>query len=297
MYSTQIEATLARLIMREHGIILTELPHAGSRNIREQKLCKQFFLVSAPADDSQQHRPCPPPLNILSLMPPPPGFCNTQHHTALAQICERARLANHPFVLPAHQAQVHTVELRSSQERTTHRRIAVMRSFVPDGSLRDALNSKASPNIRKPYSSKYAQRAGGSDIVGSAVLVGGNSGEGVVGTALGITTVAVFGRQLLEALRFLRALGVPGTHVHAGNLMLDTMSADERADGDGAVCCRVSEFELALLGAPPYPLLLARPHPACEGQQYSVAPDVLAFGHVMHFVVAQSPAGNIGARH
>ena len=103
-------------------------------------------------------------------------------------------------------------------------------------------------------------------------------------------TVASFGRQILEAMRFLQSVGLPCVHVHAGNVLLD-----------GSGHCRLSEVELALLRAPSAGEQLARPARADEPDEprrgvaeagsatadvrlaggWSIGGDVVAFGHLL----------------
>lgn len=87
--------------------------------------------------------------------------------------------------------------------------------------------------------------------------------------------VALYGRQVLEGLRFLKLCGLPCVHTHSGNVLLDK-------GGQGATVCRISEFELALLGAVPYGRLLALPRLSHGSRGFKVSRDVIAFGHLLY---------------
>mmetsp|Transcript_23966 Transcript_23966/g.64284 ORF Transcript_23966/g.64284 Transcript_23966/m.64284 type:complete len:291 (-) Transcript_23966:311-1183(-) len=87
--------------------------------------------------------------------------------------------------------------------------------------------------------------------------------------------------QVLEGLRFLRACGLPCSHAHAGNVFIDKLEG-------GAVACRISEYELSLLGASPFGVLLAIPRPAPGARAFSVGRDVLAFGHLLYEMLTSS---------
>ena len=121
----QAEAALARLLARERRDVIStppfvELPHAGSRNLRERQLAKQFYLGVAPAEDQQAwgsyiaesewHGPAAtrPPLRILSLMRLPPAAAgwDAAHQLAFEEVVTAIGAVGHPFVLPAHLAQV-----------------------------------------------------------------------------------------------------------------------------------------------------------------------------------------------
>ena len=67
--------------------------------------------------------------------------------------------------------------------------------------------------------------------------------------------LALFGRQLLEGLRFLRACGVPAAHVHAGNLLLRRVSVPPGSPADSGWAVRASTRRplcaTPRMGAPP----------------------------------------------
>lgn len=75
-------------------------------------------------------------------------------------------------------------------------------------------------------------------------------------------------------MRFLSACGLPGAHVHAGNVIVDRR--------DGGWTCRISEWEMALYGAPSHSSYLAMPRLAHGARSFSVSRDVLTFGHLLY---------------
>jgi PX domain-containing protein kinase-like protein len=50
--------------------------------------------------------------------------------------------------------------------------------------------------------------------------------------------IRLYGRQILEAAKFLHSLGLPVTHLHTGNIFVEDN------------VCRLSDFENAVLGIP-----------------------------------------------
>ena len=235
----QSEAALARLLARERRHVIcmppfVELPHAGSRNLRERRLAKTFYLGVTPAEDQASwssylaagdDATTRPPLRVLSLTRLPHAGWTATEHAAFERICRAVNEANHPFLLPAH-----LLVTMASRER-----LVSVRTFMPDGSLKDSLHG--GPDPRRPYSSKYARaRSRGFHVartmeiqtetnvpeLAAARMVGGDLPPPAQPAPLSLASVAAFGRQILEALRFLRAAGVPGVHVHTGNVMIDT---------------------------------------------------------------------------
>ena len=75
--------------------------------------------------------------------------------------------------------------------------------------------------------------------------------------------MAVFGRQVLEGMAYLKTCGLRCTHVHCGNILML----------DGGEACAVSEYEQSMLGFRPQLL------PLLIGKQ---EPEVWAFGHVLY---------------
>ena len=148
---------------------------------------------------------------------------------------------------------------------------------------------------RLPYSAKYARLRGAAD--GSGTGGGAASSTGASGDAnhgggpapqpLSASRLALFGRQILEGLRFLRACGVPAAHVHPGNLLVRRVAVPVGSPPDSGWTCLISEYELALVGSPSFAdqahLAVPRLH-AASVSPFSIPRDVLAFGHVLYFM-------------
>ena len=84
--------------------------------------------------------------------------------------------------------------------------------------------------------------------------------------------------QLLEAMAFLTAAGLPCVHVHAGNVLL------EQTNHGLGTACRISELEMALVLAPAYcdGKKLARPQLAPGASYYTVPREVVVWGYVVY---------------
>ena len=169
----------------------------------------------------------------------------------------------------------------------------VLRRLLPRGSLRDHMHAVSTPTL--PSSVKY-----GTALLShpaSAVLTAAASAAALaaerssrhsgsapprLNAALERSAVPLparlassVGRRVLAAAAALEARGLPASHLHAGNVLLD-----EHA-------CRLSEYELPLLGLPPYHELLAkpRPHPLAT-EPFRVRPSTLAAAHLLYEMVA-----------
>eukprot|EP01051_Picozoa_sp_SAG22_P006317 SAG22_NODE_408_length_10942_cov_6.157429_2_plen_372_part_00 len=114
-------------------------------------------------------------------------------------------------------------------------KLLVFREFAPRGSLKDRIHRKADPKQR--WAAKY-----------------GFKGEG-----LKERQVALYGKQVLEAMAYLHTLGLPCTGIHTGNILM-------RASD----WCQVADFEGCAVGLPPY---------KAERVMQS---DILAFGHILY---------------
>ena len=145
-------------------------------------------------------------------------------------------------------------------------RVAVYRRFIRHGSLRDALHRVTDPS--QPHHAKYddanakpellskgspngspenSVHGGSAAAAAAAAANAADPSGGVLRSAMPLPAqlVALYGRQVLEAMTYLAGTGVPTVHVHAGNVLL------EHAPATGAAgVCRVAEWELALLRAP-----------------------------------------------
>ncbi|XP_004348895.2 hypothetical protein CAOG_02145 [Capsaspora owczarzaki ATCC 30864] len=121
----------------------------------------------------------------------------------------------------------------------------VIRDICAMGSLKDRIYNCSKP--RNPFMLKYFADARG--------------------TELNDVTIRRYGRQLLEALKFLHLNNIPFGHLHSGNILLD---------GD---VCKLTDIENGLLGVPskhrPHLMLL---------RKISSLPmaDVYSFGHVLY---------------
>lgn len=86
-----------------------------------------------------------------------------------------------------------------------------------------------------------------------------------LGVAPSEQKIAVFGRQILEALRYLEFINVPYYHLTAGNIIMD----------NGV--CQLTGIELTLLGVRPS----VHEHLARLVKKNPAASPVLQFGHVL----------------
>ena len=80
-----------------------------------------------------------------------------------------------------------------------------------------------------------------------------------------------FGREILEGLATLSALGIPFPHLHAGNILIDV-------GGEGQPTARLAEYELAVLGAVTSRAPLGQRPPSAP----PLSEEVVRFGHVLH---------------
>ncbi|XP_017467159.1 PREDICTED: PX domain-containing protein kinase-like protein [Rhagoletis zephyria] len=119
----------------------------------------------------------------------------------------------------------------------------VVRRFYKQGTLKDIL-CMATP--KNPFLSKYGNPKGR--------------------TALTMKQVAIYGRQILEALIFIHSKGYPYGHLHAGNIVI----VDD--------CVKLLDIENYLLGVPAF----YRPFFVQHSKIHSVENiDVYSFGHVL----------------
>lgn len=133
----------------------------------------------------------------------------------------------HPYILPSR-----TVDF------VVDKKICLaIRPFSRDGSLRDKLY-RVVP--KTPYHKKY--------------------GTGSNSYTLNAKQAALYGRQILEALSFLRSLRFPYPQLHAANVIL---YQDK--------CC-LADLESSIIGLPPFHL----PH-----MDTFTSPEVICFGHVL----------------
>lgn len=143
----------------------------------------------------------------------------------------------HPYILPI-------LEADYIPEKDF---LVVFRPLSKSGSIRDLVHN-AKP--RDSYDKKYAK----------------------AGKPFSLRLISEFGRQILEALLFLRSRRIPYPHLHSGNVILDREKKT----------CRLTDIESALIGLEPrYAGVLAEA-PARD----EVDVEVLCFGHVLYEMAA-----------
>lgn len=119
----------------------------------------------------------------------------------------------------------------------------LIRRFHKQGTLKDIL-CMATP--KNPFLSKYGNPKGR--------------------TTLTIKQIALYGRQILEALSFLHSKGMPYGHLHSGNIVIE----DE--------CVKLLDIENYILGVPAF----YRPFFVQHSKLHSTdVIDVYCFGHVL----------------
>lgn len=120
----------------------------------------------------------------------------------------------------------------------------IIRKFIQKGSVKDALCGSQPKN---PFLSKYGNPNGRA--------------------ALPVRDVAIYGRQILEAVRFLHSKGMPFGHVHAGNIII--------VDGTA----KLLDIENFVLGVPSF----YRPFFMQHSKIFtSETIDVYSFGHLLY---------------
>lgn len=134
----------------------------------------------------------------------------------------------------------------------------IIRRFNKAGTLKDLLCGCAPIN---PFLTKYGSPKGRSPLP--------------------LKDLAHYGRQIIEALRYLHAKGVPHGHVHAGNVIVQ--------DGHA----RLLEIENVLLGVPSFYRPFFIQH--CRINTLE-ALDVYAFGHLIHEMALGYPLQESYAR-
>ncbi|XP_071807254.1 PX domain-containing protein kinase-like protein isoform X1 [Asterias amurensis] len=92
--------------------------------------------------------------------------------------------------------------------------------------------------------------------------------------ALDLTTMRTYGRQILEALKFLHEKGIPYGHLHTGNVILEGNA------------CRLLDIENSMLGLPSYYRDFIIQHKKIKTTEDV---DVYSFGHVLFEMVFGMP--------
>ena len=138
----------------------------------------------------------------------------------------------HPFILP--------IEYVATNDSGA----LFVRKFYSRGSLKDQLCSSQPKN---PFLSKYGNPKGRAPMPAK--------------------DIAIYGRQILEALRFLHSKGMPFGHVHAGNVVI--------VDG----VARLLDIENFVLGVPSFYRPFFVQHSKIHSSEII---DVYSFGHLLY---------------
>ena len=284
-----------------------EHPACGSRNHLSRGIAKTFYTIHSPAAKGDQwpglrflsssSHANDPLIFSLTALPPPMAAWPAEQCAAFHEVMSAIADAGHPTLLPPAHAELLPGDAK----------YASIRPLLPCGSIKDVVASVHNPRAR--YARKYARLASASErgtareatleqagqaAIGSSHQSGG-SGQPESplwdGTAalLPLTDhrIALFGRQVLEGLRFLRACGMPATHVHGGNVLLRRISVPSGAPADSGWACHIVDFENALLGLPSFAQQhrLAQPVLAAGTTTgFAIPRDVIAFGHTLHLM-------------
>ncbi|XP_020616802.1 PX domain-containing protein kinase-like protein [Orbicella faveolata] len=168
--------------------------------------------------------------NILTWTDYGPEFCLDEKD--LEAILKLMTSSQHPYICPP------------SFTTINSEGVIIVRNFMPNGTLRDCL-CKAKPKLNqlKKYGNPKSR----------AVLHEQN--------------IQLFGRQILEALKFLHEKGIPYGHLHTGNIVLE-----------GNVC-RLLEIENGLMGIPS---IHRHRYVPMKKIQEKEAEDVYCFAHVLY---------------
>ena len=185
------------------------------------RIQKVWFLVS------QAGAPITPnSVRFLLSMVPLYDQCSLQLDTEGVQtLTDLLHSLQHPYIYPV-------VEIDYIPPDKNF--VVVIQPLAPKGSLKDLIYKT---NPIGDWSSKYSARKKG----------------------LSEEEVALYGRQVLEAMNFLYSKGFPQIgHVHSGNVIVEEK------------CCRLSSYENRLLG------YQTRRHSQLQG--FEIGVDVLMFG-------------------
>uniref|UniRef100_A0A1B0D5J5 PX domain-containing protein kinase-like protein n=1 Tax=Phlebotomus papatasi TaxID=29031 RepID=A0A1B0D5J5_PHLPP len=134
----------------------------------------------------------------------------------------------------------------------------VIRKFISHGSLKDQLCTVQPVN---PFLTKYGNPKNRSPLP--------------------LRDVALYGRQILEAIRFLHSKGLPNGHVHAGNVVIVNGTA------------RLLDIENFILGVPAFYRPFFMQHSKIHTFE---AVDVYSFGHLLYEMTMGYPLQESVAR-
>ncbi|KAL6069944.1 Slowpoke-binding protein [Balamuthia mandrillaris] len=170
--------------------------------------------------------------NVLMTLTPKGKLCGVpiNSDSGKSTFCNVLMSLKHPYIYP-------TYEVDYIQDREL---CVVFRPFQPKGSLKDYLYKS---NPKNTWDKKYRHP----------------------GRRLRLRTIAIFGRQILEGLLFLRSKGFPYGHLHSGNVILENNT------------CRITDYENALLNLTPR-LQAFHIHLAMRQHNKQRDADLVAFG-------------------
>lgn len=167
-------------------------------------------------------------------------------NTELGNVAKFITSIEHPYIYPA--------EHMAASENGA----LVIRRFNKNGTLKDTLCGCTPIN---PFLTKYGSPKGRNPVP--------------------LRDLAIYGRQIIEALRFLHTKGIAHGHVHAGNVII--------IDG----CAKLLELENFILGVPSFYRPFFIQH--CKVNTLE-AVDVYAFGHFIHELALGFPLQESCAR-
>ncbi|XP_078342522.1 PX domain-containing protein kinase-like protein isoform X2 [Oculina patagonica] len=174
--------------------------------------------------------------SILTWTDYGPEFCLEENMEAILKLMTTLQ---HPYISPP------------SFTTCNSEGVIIVRNFLPNGTLRDCL-CKAKPKLNQLK--KY-----------------GNPKTRVVFPE---QNIQLFGRQILEALKFLHEKGIPYGHLHTGNIVVE-----------GNVC-RLLEVESGLMGIPS---IHRHRYVPMKKLQEKEAEDVYCFAHVLYEMAFGEP--------
>ena len=138
-------------------------------------------------------------------------------------------LPRHPFLLGGKPGAFTTTYVREKEKVMTQMEV------MNRGSVRDRIH-----NVSKPHCHNYFQKYGASLGEGGK----GAKKRGKRGKPLSVKQVSMYGRSVLEALRFLNRLKLPCLNLHAGNVLVSNENQNRCTVGPDALLS-------LMLGLPP----------------------------------------------